>query len=62
MKLPDIKQATTQEEARAMAINWQMEFSQESLSYGELCEHQASFHALAEKFDLIEEFKENGII
>jgi hypothetical protein len=32
------------------------------LSYGELAEWQAYFSELADKFDLVEEFKENGII
>lgn len=31
-------------------------------SYGELVEYQAYFEELAKKFDLVEEFKENGII
>lgn len=53
---------TTKEQARDFAITWQREASEKSLSYGELAEAQTEFRTLAEKFDLVEEFKENGII
>lgn len=53
---------TTQEEARDYAIEWQNWQSEQSLSYGEVAEWAGIFRALAEKFDLIEEFEENGII
>jgi hypothetical protein len=53
---------TTQEEARQFAIDWQNWQAEQSMSYGELAEWQAVFVELAEKFDLVEEFKENGII
>lgn len=52
----------TADEARQYAIDWQYWFGEHSLSYGELAEWQAYFYELAVKFDLIEEFKENGII
>ena len=51
----------TEEEARQLAIEWQHWQSEQSLSYGELAEWQVYFEALAKKFDLIEEFKENAI-
>lgn len=53
---------TTAEEARQYAIDWQVWQSEQSLSYGELAEWQAIFQALADRFGLAEEFKENGII
>lgn len=53
---------TTQEEAREMAIDWQDWQATQSLSYGEFAEWQDYFETLALKFDLTEEFKENGII
>jgi hypothetical protein len=54
----------TKDEARQYAIDWQNKMFGEgvSVSYSELSEQQAELQALAEKFDLIEEFKENGII
>jgi hypothetical protein len=52
----------TAEEARQQAIGWQHGLSEQSISYGELAEWQSYFETLAEKFDLTDEFKENGII
>jgi len=49
-------------EARAIAQEWQKWQSEESLSYGEVAEWQQYFEAIAKKFGLEEEFKENGII
>lgn len=54
--------ATTAEQARDYAIDWQNLVSDLSLSLAELAEQQAIFATLAEKFDLTDEFKENGII
>ncbi len=52
----------TKEQARKTAIEWQNWQADQSLSYGELNYWQNYFEKLAKKFDLIEEFKENGII
>ncbi len=52
----------TAEEARQEAISWQHWFSETSLSYSELSEWQNYFLKLAKKFNLTEEFAENGII
>jgi len=52
----------TREEARQYAIDWQIWMSNKNLSYGEIAEWQMIFRELAERFDLEEEFKENGII
>jgi len=52
----------TQDQAREFAIDWQTWQAEQSMSYGELAEWGAFFEELAERFDLTEEFKENGII
>ncbi len=57
--IPDIK---TQAEARQYAIDWQIWASEQQLSYSELAEWQDIFNELATKFDLVDEFEENGII
>ena len=57
-----IHPSTTREQARQYAINWQHWASTQELSYGELVEWQDYFTKVADKFDLQEEFKENGII
>ena len=53
---------TSKDEARQYAIDWQNWSSEQSLSYFELAEWCAIFEKLAEKFNLTDEFKENGII
>ena len=42
--------------------DWQNWASEQSLSYGELAKFQGYFETLAKKFDLTDEFIENGII
>lgn len=59
---PDTSNITTADEARQYAIEWQASQSKGNISYSELAEWQAIFETLADKFDLTEEFKENGII
>lgn len=56
------KNIKTKEEARQMAIDWQGWQSKQSLSYSEVSQWQSYFETLAKKFNLVEEFKENGII
>lgn len=53
---------TTQAEARQYAIDWQQWASEQNLSLGELIEWQGVFNTIAQKFDLQDEFIENGII
>lgn len=53
---------TSAEEAREHAIEWQHWAGEQNLSYGELAEWQAHFEKLANRFGLMEEFKENGIL
>jgi hypothetical protein len=58
----DINEIKTQGEARSLGMEFQEWSSKQSLSYGELINYQNDLMTIAEKFDLIEEFKENGII
>lgn len=53
---------TTRDEAIQYAIDWQNWASEQSMSYGELAAWQDHLHTIALDFDLIDEFKENGII
>lgn len=57
-----MRKVTTEAEARQTAIDWQNWQAEESLSIGELSEWEVYFEELAEKFNLTDEFKENGII
>ncbi len=56
--LNDIK---TRGEAIDEAIEFQNWASEQNLSYSELADWQARFEELAKRFDLEEEFKENGV-
>lgn len=53
---------TTKDEAQHIAVMWQSWVSDSSMSYGQLSDWQAYFQVLADRFDLADEFKENGII
>jgi hypothetical protein len=61
-KFSKITEIKSKEEARQYAIDWQNWASNKNLSYSELAEWQNIFTELAEKYNLQEEFKENGII
>ena len=52
----------TKEQARQYAIDYQNWASKQNLSYGEIAIFHNKLETLAEKFDLVEEFLENGII
>jgi len=58
-KMPYIK---TKEQARQYGIDYQNWASNKDLSYGELIHFQNKLSKIAEKFDLVEEFQENGLI
>lgn len=62
MKIVPIKTVKNKNEARLMAVDWQVWASEQSMSYSELSEWNDFFTELARKFNLIREFKENGII
>lgn len=55
-------ESKTAEDARQYAIDWQNWQSKQNLSYGELAEWWEIFKDLADRFNLTEEFKENGIL
>lgn len=57
-----LEEVKSKEEARAIAQEWQSWQSTKNLSYAEVADWAGYFEALANKFDLTEEFKENGII
>lgn len=58
----EMKECKTREEARDHAIDWQYWQSEQSMSMSELIVWQEHFEKLAQKFLLMDEFKENGII
>ena len=61
-KLPNMDRIKTAEQARDLAIDWQNWQAEHSLSYGEIVYFQNYFERLADKLNLTDEFKENGII
>lgn len=52
----------TQHEAEQFAKDWQNWISGQATSYEECIQWQEIFEELGKRFDLTEEFKENGII
>lgn len=58
----DLATIETREQARDYAINWQHWFSERDSYMSEVADWGSAFEALAEKFDLTDEFRENGII
>jgi hypothetical protein len=58
----EIRPILTADQARDHAIEWQQWASTQSLSWGAMAEWGEYFAAIAEKFDLVDEFHENGII
>lgn len=62
MELKLSREIKSKGEAQQIAIDWQNWQSKKSLSYGEFGEWIFFFEALARKFHLVREFRENGII
>lgn len=52
----------TKEQARQKAIDWQAWSSEQNLSWAEMIHWHEYFDTLAHQFNLIDEFKENGIL
>lgn len=50
------------EKTRDEAVAWQTAFSEESLSYGELCEIREKLEEKAQRYGLLREFAENGVL
>ncbi len=62
-KKMDINQpVNSKHEAIQLAMDWQNWQADQSLSYGELAEWSARFVMLGRKFNLLDEFEENGIV
>ena len=49
------------EAARQAAIEWQLTFGDNPMSYSELAEVGERFYTLGKRYGLIKEFRENGI-
>lgn len=62
MKQISIDTIESRTQAQDIAIEWQYWAGKQNLSMGELIDWQGYFEKLGEKFDLTEEFKENGIL
>lgn len=62
MNPEDYQTIYTAEGARELAVDWQVWQQDHEMSLGELAEWQALFRTLARKFNLRDEFEENGII
>lgn len=62
MRIKPLTSFETAEEARQEAIDWQEWQAYQALSYFEVGEWMAFFEKLGKKFNLTEEFKEEGII
>ena len=49
------------EEARQEAIEWQLTFGDNPMSWNELAEVSERFYTLGKRYGLLKEFRENGI-
>lgn len=49
------------EDARQIAIDWQIEASEQNYSYGELADYGEYFRKLGRRYGLLKEFRENAI-
>lgn len=61
-EFPDLSTVATADEARGVVIAWQHAFADRVMSWGEVAEETSQLGALAERFDLVDEFRENGVI
>ena len=62
MQISQAKNIQTPNEAIDFAMDWQKWQATQNLSWGDLAEWTSVFEKLAVRFNLEEEFKENGII
>lgn len=60
--IPEVSKVRDAGHATEIAIDYQMYAGEHSLSYGELIYFTNRLEAIAEKFGLTDEFKENGVI
>jgi hypothetical protein len=61
-EVKNINEIKTEEEAREIAMDFIPFFLENDLSYSELAEYQYYLEEIGKKFNLLEEFEENGII
>lgn len=61
-ELPRLERITTADQAREVGIDYQTYAAEASLSYGELVYYTNMLEDLAKRFDLLDEFRENGVI
>ena len=69
MKIPELSTIKTEDQARELALDWQIWAAEQNqigeeptLFTSDLVEWQNFFEKLAAKFNLTDEFKENSII
>jgi hypothetical protein len=62
MEMIDIKDIKSKEEARQLAIDWQIWQTEESLYMSEVAEWADYFTEVGHRFGLTREYKQNGII
>ena len=62
MKRKSIDKVASSGEAQSLAIDWQTSWQENQYSYSEIIDWQEYFTELAKKFNLTDEFRENGII
>jgi len=55
------KYQTGKEKARQIAIEWQMQASEQNYSYGELADYGEYFRKIGKRYGLLKEFRENAI-
>ena len=61
-KTVSIEELKTADDAREHAQEWQAWTANNKLTLGELIDWENYFEYIAKKFDLTEEFKENGVL
>ena len=59
--LPDLETIKTADDARQAAAIWQAEFNNQIYSWEDLVAIGEFWQGIAEKFDLLDEFYENGL-
>lgn len=60
--LPRLDKVTSEGQAVDLAIEYQDWASEQDLSYGEVVYYTNYFEEVAKKFNLTDEFRENGIL
>lgn len=62
MRKKPVDRVKSADEARQLAMRWQSKLPDTTMSWGEVAEWGLYFTELGERFNLMEEFKENGIL